>query len=104
MISSYRVFIVSRLSPASLDRYLAALPAMSLALVASFDFDLILQKQFAHLFYLIRLCFSIAWLNVDDLDDSFLVVDAMASFSRAQLKPGAVENVAKVTKSEVLVR
>jgi hypothetical protein len=52
------------MSPALLDRYLAALPAMALAPVASFDVDLIRQKQFAHLFYLIRFRFSVAWLHI----------------------------------------
>jgi len=52
---------------------------------------------------LVRFRFSISRLDIQDLDYAFLVVDPMTSFSRTRLKTSAIQNVAKVIESEIIV-
>ena len=62
-----------------------------------------LKAVSSHLFYLIRLRLSIARLDVDDLDNSLFEINPMTSFSSARLEPSALENIAEVFESEILV-
>jgi hypothetical protein len=53
---------------------------------------------------LIRFCLATAArLDIDDFDDSIFVINSVASFSRTQLKAGAFDYVAKISKGEVLI-